>query len=350
MAGIVQREIEMTGNCVPRAIALALLFASGCAFAGDQLARLTIDVTVEGDRHWKNGSDFSDSKISEKYHLVTHVQTSGEPSSVNTKDPQFAQKQMAIAAQVQQQMREVQARAGQPVPKAAATQEDYVAQQQKLAEDMQKGQAACAGDINCLMRLSQEYAQQSAMIGYPPPAGAAPAASLDEEEAPGEERYLDYYGYEGCPGEIHIVINNTSKGATADVAGMVPFTQADTADYRGSDLNLKMQCLASTLVYDTREKKIYTDGIGHPAPRGSYRYWDRLHGETLTADTDVPTTAIAWEWVSQNLRVADATGRASTTLPIARENAGAAPAGVGGEGSQVSGDIAVTMTWAFEPL
>lgn len=336
---------------VLRAIIAVLLVAGGAVSADEQLARLTIDVTVEGTKSWKNGSDYSNSKISEKYHLMTHVQSSGEPTSVNTKDPQFAQKQMAVAAQVQQSVREAQARAGQPVPKQATTQEEYLAQQQKLAADMQKGQAACAGDMSCLMKLSQEYAQQAAMLSYPPAEGAAPAASLDAEaDAPEDERFLDYYGYEGCPGEIHIAINNTSEGATADVSGMVPFKQADTADYRGNDLNLKMQCLASTLVYDIKARKIYTDGIGHPAPRGSYRYWDRLHGETLNEEAEVPTNSTAWEWVAQTLRIADASGSATTTIPISSENAGAAPAGVAGENPQVSGDITVNMTWKFEPL
>lgn len=325
---------------------VALWLASGAALAGEQLARLTIDVTVDGTKKWKNGSDYSNSKISEKYHLMTHLQSSGEPSSVNTKDPQFAQQQMATAARVQQKVREAQARAGKPVPKAAATQEEYMAQQKKLAEDMQRGQAACAGDISCLMKLSQEYSHQAAMMSYPPVEGAAPAASAGEdEEAPEEERYLDYYGYEGCPGDIHIVIKNTSEGATADVSGMVPFKQADTADYRGNDLNLKMQCLGSNLVYDIKEKKIYSDGIGHPSPRGSYYYWDSLHGDTVNNDTDVTTTSAAWEWVAQTLRIADASGSASTTLPISTDNAG-----TGGNGSAVTGDIKVNMSWKFEPL
>ncbi|QIB64996.1 hypothetical protein [Kineobactrum salinum] len=79
---------------------------------------------------------------------------------------------------------------------------------------------------------------------------------------------------------------------------MVPFKQADTADYRGNERDLTMQCLGSTLVYDLKARKIYTDGIGHPGPRGSYRYWDSLHGETLNEEVDVPTTSIAWEWVT----------------------------------------------------
>jgi hypothetical protein len=328
-----------------RAAIGALVLMSGSASAADQLARLTIDVTVEGVKNWQNGQDHSTSKISEQYHLMTHVQSSGEPSSVNTKAPDFAQQQMATAAQVQQKVREAQARAGKPVPKAAATQEEYMEQQKKLAEDMKKGHVACKGDMNCLMKLSQEYAQQSAMLGYPPAEGTAPATNLgDEEEAPEEERYLSYSGYEGCPGDIHIRVNNTSEGATADVSGMVPFKQADTADYRGTEHDLMMQCLGSTLVYDLKEGKIYSDGIGHPGVRGSYYYWDSLHGETLNDEAEVIPTSSAWEWVANTLRIADASGSASTKLPIPGNE------GAGGESSQVSGEIKVNMKWKFEPL
>lgn len=333
------------------AVFAALLLWIEPVSAADQLARLTIDVTVEGSKTWKSGQDYANSNISEQYHLVTHLMSSGEPSSVNTRDPQFAQKQMAIAAGVQQKLREAQARAGQPVPKPAATHEEYVAQQRKLIEDLQKGQIACEGDPNCLMQLAQEYAEQSAMLGYPPADGAERTAGLEASGVADEEdRYLDYFGYEGCPGDIHIRINNTSGGATADVSGMVPFKQADTADYRGNELNVEMQCLGSNLVFDLKTNRIYTDGIGHPAPRGSFRYWDSLHGETLNEDTDVKTNAIAWEWVASTLRIADAAGSASTTLPIHSDNAGAAPAGVGGDGSGIGGEIQVTMSWTFERL
>ncbi len=133
---------HMLKNIALRVVFGALVLMSGSASAADQLARLTIDVTVEGVKNWKNGQDYSNSKISEQYNLMTHVQSSGEPSSVNTKDPQFAQQQMAKAAQVQQKVREAQARAGKPVPKAAATQEEYIEQQKKLAEEVQKGQVA----------------------------------------------------------------------------------------------------------------------------------------------------------------------------------------------------------------
>jgi hypothetical protein len=340
----------MIKNLALRVAFGALVFLNVSNLAADQLGRLTVDVTVAGTKSWKRGEEYSNSKISEQYHLMTHVQASGEPSSVNVKDPQFAQQQMATAAQVQQKLRESQARAGKPVPKAPATQEEYVAQQQKLAEDVQKRQAECKGDMNCLMKLSQEYAMQSAMISQPPVGGAAPVAGISagdagEEEEPEEDRYLDYFGYEGCPGEAHIRINNTSEGATADVSGMIPFKHADTADYRGNELDLKMLCLSGTLVYDLKENKFYSDGIGHPAPKGSYYYWDSLHGETRNDEASVPSTSNVWEWVVKNLRIADASGSATTMLPVPGAEEGPAS-----DGSETSGQIKVDMSWKFERL
>jgi hypothetical protein len=336
----------MSRNLVARLTLMVLFLGSGTSTAADKLGRLTLEVNVEGSQSWQSGQDYSNSKISEQYRLVTHVKSDGSPSSINTKDPLYAQNQMAKAASVQQKMREAQARSGKPVPRAAATQEDYLAQQKAIAEEMQKGQAACKGDVNCLMQLAQKFSQQSAMLTYPQPGGAAPGSIDDDEDSSEDERFLSFFGYEGCPGEIHIRINNTAEGATADVAGMIPFKQIDTADYRGTELNRKMQCLGSNLVYDIKTRKIYTDGISHPTPRGTYRYWDRLQGETLNKDTDITTSAAAWDWVFKNLRIADASGSASTTLP-----AGSKPlVGATRSATKVSGQIKVNMTWTFEPL
>lgn len=136
-----------------------------------------------------------------------------------------------------------------------------------------------------------------------------------------------------------------SGPALADVSGMIPFTQADSADYKGTGLDLKVQCLVSNLVYDLKDQKIYSDGFGHPGPRGSYRHWDRLHGETLKEGTEVPTNSFAWGWVAETLKIAEASGSASTTLPIPEASEGAAP-----DGSLTSGSVNVSINWSFEPL
>lgn len=75
-----------------------------------------------------------------------------------------------------------------------------------------------------------------------------------------------------------------------------------------------------------------------------------MHGETLSEGVEVPTKSEAWVWVAEQLRVANAFGSASTTLPISGANAGPVPAGVGGNGFQFSGEIKVSLKWKFEPL
>lgn len=332
----------MNKDVLSGAAALCLAFC-GCAQAADKLGRLTIDVKVEGAQSWQQSSDYSNSKISEQYRILTTVKSDGSLESVNLKDPKFAQQQMARAADVQQAVREARARSGKPAPRAPVTQQEYVAAQQRIGAEMQKAQAACKGDINCVMQVAQKFSDQMGQVPAPGIAAvAAPSGSEPEEE----ERFMNFSGYEGCPGETHIRVNNTAEGATADVAGMVPFKQANTADYKGSELNRKMQCLGSNLVYDVKARRIYTDGIGHAAPRGIYRYWDQLHGETLNKDAEVITNSVAWDWVVKNLRIADAAGSASTTLPTEKTPL----VGATKEGSRVSGQVKVNLSWKFELL
>jgi len=324
-------------SCAAAAVLFTLL--SGPAIAADKVGRYTVEIKIDGQQSWRAGNDWSKSTTTEYYRIVTHVKSTGELDSVNVKDPEFAQKQMQKAARVHQAVQKAQGR----TPAAAApTQEAYVAQQKKLAEQVQKGQAACKGDTNCLMQLAMQYSQQSAAMmppGSAPQGGAMPDA---EEEAEDEERYLNYYGYEGCPTEIDIRIDQRSEGAYADVAGMIPWTTTQTAHSKGTDIDRKMQCLAGTTVYDINAKTIYTDGFGTPGVRGRYESNDKLQGKTLNTDAEIIGTSEALEWVSLQLRQAPASGSKSAVLKP--KNAANLPAG-----AKLEGQIKVSLTWRFDP-
>ena len=332
-------HLRAVSRAAAAALALSICFAAPLQ-AAEKLGRYTVDISVDGQQTWNRGSDWSKSTTRERYHIVTRVKSSGEADSVNTKDPNFAQKQMATAARVQAAVAKAQGRSPSAAP---PTQEAYVAQQRALAEQMQKAQAACKGDRACLMQAATQLSQQSAAIQHPglPGAGAAPAG--DDEEAEEEEaRYLSYFGYEGCPTEISIQVDQRSEGAYADVAGMIPWTTTQTADTKGTDHDRMMQCLAATTVYDLKDKTISTDGFGTPGLRGRYHSRDKLQGETINDKAEINGSKEALEWVSQQLRQAPASGTRSTVLKP-RE------AGKGTDGAVTDGQIKVSVTWKFEP-
>lgn len=313
-------------------------------YAAEQLGRMTVEVKVEGTQTWKDAQDYGTNKVSEYYRIVTHVKSDGEMDSVNTKAPDYADNMMAKANAVQRKVQQAQGRPAAPVPK---TQEEYLASQKALGEQVQKAQAACKGDMNCLMKLAQQYAQQSAAIAYPVQAQPGVSdESLLSDPAPEDYRYLNYFGYEGCPTDIQIKIDNSGSGATADVQGMVPFTVKMQADTRGTDLDRKMMCLSRTMVYDTRERKIYTDGFGVPAIRGLYLYTEAGRREVREPNEEFSGNKEALEWVSQQLRAAPASGALTTRIAAP----GRALAGTATAGAKFSGELLVTLNWKFEPL
>lgn len=318
--------------------AVAALVVSIPSIAAEKVGRYTVEITVEGQRSWRNGSDWSKSTTLERYKIVTSVKSDG-PDSVNTKDPQFAQKQMAKAARVQAAVQKAQGRSPTAAP---PTQEAYIAQQKALAEQMQKAQVACKANQACLMQAAMQMSQQSAAIPQPgmPMGSAADEGGDDESED--DERFLNYFGYEGCPTEIAIKVEQRSEGAYADVAGMIPWTTTQTANTKGTDHDRKMQCLAATTVYDIKSKTIFTDGFGTPGVRGRYVSKDKLHGETVNDNAEIKGSVEALEWVSQLLRQAPASGSKTTVLEP-RE------AGKGSDGATTDGQIKVSVTWRFDP-
>ncbi len=177
----------------------------------------------------------------------------------------------------------------------------------------------------------------------PAPIRAADAETVDldaEEEA----RYARYGGYEGCPTTLRMRVDYKAEGAWADVGGMVPWRERYSADDRGSDTQRQMQCLAQDMVVDVKSRSFHSLGFGVPAPRGMRVYWDRLHNDEETSETDVPIIHEAMDWAVTQLRAAPLSGSRSTTLKPA-----APRGGVVMNGATHDGDIRVKLDWRFEP-
>ena len=133
------------------AVRLALLLApvfllDAQAQATPKRARLTIEVKAEGtEKVVGSGSDQSSAKFREGYTLVTYLNADGDLEQFNTKDPAYGQKMMGMAAGVNAKVAQAQGRA--PAKKMS---------QAEMQAYLQKKQAACGADTNCLMKLGQE--------------------------------------------------------------------------------------------------------------------------------------------------------------------------------------------------
>lgn len=318
---------------VSRLLLLSAALLPLSTFAAEKSGQLRIDIQVDGQKSWQANGDTGSATISERYTIVHYLKSVGEPDTDNTMAPDFAQRQMATAARVQASV----ARAnGQAAPRAAKTQEEYVAHQKALAAEMQKGQAACKGDMQCLMQLSTRYSQQSAAIQ--PPGTPTGAAFTGDEEDNARARYQSYIGDTARRPEAQVRINTSMKGAYADVAGMVPWSESQVADSRATDTERSLLTIPQ-MVYDLDTRSFYLHGIGVPRALGRTVRKDGLHGETVHDRTEIIGTKEALEWVQTQLRKAPASGSRSTVLT---------PRETSAQGTTQS-NIKVRVDWTFVP-
>lgn len=310
-------------------IAGALMISSVPVMADGQRARLTVNVSVDGTEGViGEGGDRTEGKFHESFTLVTYLKSSGDLSEINTKDPNYAQNMMAQAAAVQQRIREVQQAQGKSVPRMTPEQ---------LAQYMQKKQAECKGDQNCLMKLAMEASELSANVDY----GVAPA-QLPDEDAELELRYQSYVGYDNCGATTHVKVDSVTNGVLADVAGPEKYTITQKADYRGDANELRLICVAHNFVFDTKTATLFSDGGAIPQAKGTRV--ETINGRMSQSEGDLPLHKEAFEWVARQLRQAPATGERSTVIDLAQQaQAKAVHTG------NYRGEARVKMNWRFEP-
>lgn len=128
--------------------------------AAEETARLTIELSVTGSEQQRSSSspDFADGRFDEHYRISLTTFSDGELGNVNTFDPQFAERMIAMAAAVQQQL--ANAAAGIAV--------------EELAEDDDYrylsyfGQGECDSDVR--VRIEREidgaYSDVQGMVPY----------------------------------------------------------------------------------------------------------------------------------------------------------------------------------------
>jgi hypothetical protein len=353
--------------------AFALLGLASSAYAGEQQARITIEVGITGNESASAGagSDWSKSTISEHYRIVTTVRSDGVLNSVNAKDPEYGQKAMAQAAHDQARIRATQeklAAAGvgpKPVTADAAN---------ALMQEMEAAVEKCGTDQACKQGVAMKYATRpdfaAAMAAMSSPefvcrqqsGGDAARArqclqaygvsenaepvELGEEEAAPDERYLMYIGWIGCPSEISAQIHNRVEGAYADVQGMVPYTNTTEADWHGTQTDQSSICVSYTTVLDTKADMLYTDGLAMPQVHGKSTNTEaqRAQPEQVFEGQISALPSAAANFVRDALLVRPLSGSKRGTVELDRPYLSRAPI------SEYSGKVDVEVSWKFERL
>ena len=315
-------DIRFALCCAP------LLFIAAEADAAPKRARLTIEVKVEGtERVVGSGNDHTTGKFREGYTIVTYLNADGDLEQFNTKDPEYGQKMMGMAAGVHAKVNAAQGKA--PAKKMT---------QAEMQAYLQKKQAACGADTNCLMKLGQE-ANDLMMANMNPGQGDSAPAAYTGDEPP---RYLTYLGYSGCGAKAHTYVDRTLTGTLADVNGAVPYTIKETVDYDNDKTQTELLCNLHQAVLDTQDTTIWTDGAIAPHYQGITV--TTMRGKSQTGQATEFGHGETLEWVSTQLRHAARTGHKTTTMKLTRNQGAAIHTG------RYSGEATVDLTWRFEDV
>ena len=314
------------------AVAACAAFLPIATNAAPKRARLTVEVKVEGtERVVGNGADQTRSKFREGYTIVTYLRADGDLEQFNPKDPQYAQKMMGLS-------RDVHAKVNKPQGKVPAKKMT----QQQIQEYVQKKQASCGADQNCLMKLATEA--QELMANMDTGTGGAAGPSDPGPAYTGNEppRFLSYFGYDNCGAKAHAYVDRTITGTLGDTSGAVPYTIKEAVDYDNNPTELGLICNLHQAVLDTQDGSIYTDGAIPAHFKGTST--TTMRGKTTTSTATEFGHGEPVTWVSEQLRHVPRTGHRTTTIRLTQNQGAAIHSG------KFSGEAKIDLTWKFEDV
>jgi hypothetical protein len=208
--------------------------------------------------------------------------------------------------------------------------------QAEMQAYLQKKQAACGADTNCLMKLGQE-ANDLMLANMNQGQDSAEAYTGDEPP-----RYLTYLGFDNCGAKVHTYVERTTNGTYGDVQGAVPYTIQETVNYDNSADELRLICTVHQAVLDTQDGSIWTDGAIAPHYKGTTS--KTLGGKTTTSTATEFGHGEILGWVSEQLRHAPRSGHKTANLKLVQGPSNALHTG------KYSGEAAVELSWRFEDV
>lgn len=323
----------------PRGTALALAagLLAGSAQAAPVDRVLTVVATVEATQTWEKNDpkyparQWSKGSTRQRYELRVPMRSDGERQIRNLLDPDLNARLEAKTVHLARLAKKaIEASGGKlKLPSTPA-------EEAELAKRMQYDQMKCRGDAVCNQETQLFYAAILAATQYP--------EAMEEEDEPG--RYYHFLPYKGCAGASRVTLEMDIAGErwNKTVDRLVPFQEHRTADSHNASDGLSL-CSHFTIVFDPDDAKrpLWVENIHIPSPVGVTEFTESQHTSRATEPQPMPTAAL--EWITDTLRHAPASGKASATLPL--------PLSLNGNSTWLglwTGTAKVSLEWSFPPV
>ncbi|MDH4458211.1 MAG: hypothetical protein QE272_05880 [Nevskia sp.] len=328
---------ELLRNSLQAALvgSACLLAASAQAAALDRV--LTVVATVDATQSWEKNDpkyparQWSKGSTRQRYELRVPMRSDGVPQVRNLLDPNLEARLEAKTVHLARLAKKaIEASGGKlKLPTTPA-------EEAELGKRMQYDQMKCRGDAACNQEMQLFYAAILAATQYPD--------AMEDEDEPG--RYLHYLPYKGCAGSSRVTLTMEIAGErwNKTVDRLVPFREVRNADSRDASDGLSL-CSHFTMVFDPEDSQrpLWVENVHIPSPVGVTEFTESQHTSRATEPQPMPTAAL--EWITETLRHAPASGKASTTLRL--------PLSLNGNSTWLglwSGTAKVSVEWSFTPV
>lgn len=295
---------------------------------------LKIVATVDATQQWEKndpeypGEQWSKAKGKQRYEILTELRSDGRLEVRNLLHPdletRLEAKVIFLARTVARQMRAEGKEVRLP---------ETEAEQAELNEQMYREMRACKGEAGCSNEVSQRYSALFAAMQYP--------EAMEEDTVPG--RFMYFLPFDGCRESSRVQMALAIDGVryNKNERDLVEFSERRSADTVDASDGMTL-CEHFTVVVDTEDEEngLYVENVFVPRPVGITEYTE--NGHTTREEQSQPMPPAALDWMTETLRHAPLSGKASATLPL--------PMSLNGNSTWLGlwkGEADVEMEWSF---
>jgi len=295
-------------------------------------------VTVNGSQTWRAGVQHTEGTMAQEFTLSTHLRSDGVLYGDNLLDPDLKAR-LVIKQQYLARRGLIRLKALNE-GRLPHTAEELAA----LSAKLQAAAPGCQRDAHC---DDDDTVEQMAALDALRDNRAEDLEALIAAPASGDAaRWLYFFGYAGCPTQIHIRSETHIAGERAynhARTHLVPWSLDRSADTPGSAADQAGLCRRYVATVDVRSGEICLENFYLPSPPGHTHLVRHNHVEDRDEELSIPPELLAW--TNAKLQRPGEALQAADTLP--------ANAPLDQDYTVLgnfTGALKVTLSWSFKPV